>query len=93
MRSGQVLILGTGFDTRAYRLKGIEKKKVFEIDLPDIQQIEMKKLRKYFKAFPSHVSFIPIDFNNEKLEHVINQSGFDSAKPALVIFEAVTQIY
>ena len=30
----QVLILGAGFDCRAYRLPGIERARVFEIDHP-----------------------------------------------------------
>jgi methyltransferase (TIGR00027 family) len=30
----QVVILGAGFDTRAYRIPGIEKTHVFEVDHP-----------------------------------------------------------
>ena len=86
----QVLILGAGLDTRAYRLKGIEKLKVYEIDLPNIQQIKKRKLKKYFGNLPSNVNFIPIDFNKDKLENVLNNS-LDLTKSSLIIFEAVTQ--
>ena len=32
--AGQVLILGAGFDTRAYRLPGMDEVRVFELDHP-----------------------------------------------------------
>lgn len=87
----QILILGAGLDTRAYRLEGIENIKIFEVDLPNIQQIKKRKLKKYLGGFPSNVTFIPIDFNKEKLETVLNNSSFDYTKQTLVILEAVTQ--
>lgn len=87
----QVLILGAGLDTRAYRLEGIEKKSIYEVDLPNIQQTKIKGLKKYFGDLPLVVHFIPIDFNTEKTEKVLENSSFDISKPTLVILEAVTQ--
>src|SRR5574341_1797917 len=34
---GQVAILGAGFDSRAYRIAGIERARVFELDHPQTQ--------------------------------------------------------
>jgi methyltransferase (TIGR00027 family) len=87
----QVMILGAGLDTRAYRLKGLEKFEVYEVDLPNIQQIKKRKLKKYLKELPSNVTFVPIDFNKDTLENVLDKSSFDFTKSALVILEAVTQ--
>ncbi len=87
----QILILGAGLDTRAYRLDGINKKNIFEIDLPYIQQIKKKKLLKYFRKLPSMVYYIPIDFNHEKTYNVLAGTSFDFNKPTLVILEAVIQ--
>ena len=41
---GQLVILGAGFDTRPYRLPGIERIKVFEVDLLAVQEDKKKKL-------------------------------------------------
>ena len=87
----QILVLGAGFDTRAYRLKEIDKVKIYEIDLPEIQKTKKRKLKKYLSNFPINVTFIPIDFNEEKLEDVLKNSSFDRTKSTLVILEAVTQ--
>jgi methyltransferase (TIGR00027 family) len=45
---GQVMILGAGFDTRPYRLSGLEHVKAFEVDLPSVQEDKKKKLQKHF---------------------------------------------
>jgi len=87
----QILILGAGFDTRAFRLEGIEQKEIFEIDLPDIQKYKKKMLTKYIEEVPSNVHFIPVDFNETKTETVLKNSRFDFNKRTLVILEAVTQ--
>ncbi len=58
---GQVMILGTGFDTRPYRLAAIARVKVFEADLPSVQEDKKKKLQKHFGCLPEHVTFFPID--------------------------------
>ena len=87
----QILILGAGLDTRAYRLKGIEQKIIFEIDLPDVQRYKKQKLVKYLGKLPVSVKYIPIDFNKTKIESVLDNSSFNFNKRTLVIFEAVTQ--
>ena len=87
----QILILGAGLDTRAYRLEGMENIEIFEVDLPNIQQSKKQKLKKFLGDFPSNVTFIPIDFNKEKLETTLANSSFDFTKTTLVILEGVTQ--
>ena len=87
----QILILGAGLDTRAYRLDGIDQKIVYEIDLPDIQRVKKKGLKKYLGKLPTNVHFIPIDFNKEKTETVLKNTSFGFNKPTLIILEAVTQ--
>jgi len=87
----QILILGAGLDTRAYRLEGIEQKIIYEIDLPKIQKIKKQKLMKYLGKLPSIVHYIPIDFNKMKTETVLINNSFDYNKRTLVILEAVTQ--
>jgi methyltransferase (TIGR00027 family) len=88
---GQVVILGAGLDTRPYRLAGIERVKVFEVDLPSVQEEKKKKLQKRFGHLPEHVTFIPIDFDTQNLEAVFTGTAFDPASPAVFVWEGVTQ--
>lgn len=39
----QLIILGAGFDTRAYRIEGLEEIKIFEVDHPQTQQYKVEK--------------------------------------------------
>ena len=87
----QLVILGAGFDTRAYRLKGIEQIKVFEVDLPHVQADKKARVQKRFGRIPANVTFIPIDFDTQTLDTVFAGSPFDSSKPAIFVWEGVTQ--
>jgi methyltransferase (TIGR00027 family) len=87
----QLVILGAGFDTRAYRLPGMESVNVFEVDLPSVQNDKKKKIREYLGRLPDHVTFIPIDFDAQSLESVLSGSAFDPCRPAVFIWEGVTQ--
>ena len=87
----QILILGAGLDTRAYRLVGIDQRKIYEVDLPNIQKYKEQKLIKYYGKLPISVRYIPVDFNKMKMETVLNNTSFDYKKRTLVILEAVIQ--
>jgi methyltransferase (TIGR00027 family) len=87
----QILILGAGFDTRAYRMKMDAQVKVFETDLARVQQYKTEKLSKFLGALPKHVTYIPVDFNTQELADVLKENQFDFQKPTFIIWEAVTQ--
>ncbi len=87
----QLVILGAGFDTRAYRLPGIEDVQVFEIDLPKVQNDKKNKVQKALGNLPKNVIFIPIDFDQQTLEAVLAGTTFDMSKPAVFGWEGVTQ--
>src|ERR1043166_5596239 len=44
----QVVILGAGWDTRAYRLAGMNYVQVYEVDLLSVQEAKKKRLRQHF---------------------------------------------
>ena len=88
---GQVVILGAGLDTRPYRLAGMERVKVFEVDLPSVQEEKKKKLHKRFGHLPEHVTFLPLDFDTQSLQAVFTGTAFDPASPAVFVWEGVTQ--
>lgn len=87
----QVVLLGAGFDCRAYRLRQMAKVHVFEVDHPNTSAMKQAHVRKHLGRLPSHVSFVAIDFNRESLGEVLEQSGIDLTKPVFFLWEGVTQ--
>ncbi len=88
---GQVVILGAGLDTRPYRLAGMERVNVLEVDLPSVQEDKKKKLHKHFGRLPEQVTFLPIDFEMQSLEAVLSGTAFDPSRPVVFVWEGVTQ--
>jgi len=87
----QVVILGAGFDARAYRISNIEQVHVFELDLPETQRLKQKLLEKLVGKLPAHVSLVPIDFSNQDIEDVMTAAGFRKDLKTFFIWEGVTQ--
>jgi len=86
----QVVILGAGFDTRAYRIAGIEKTRVFEIDYPATQEVKLKGLKKVVDPLPDHVTFLPVDFNTQTLDDRLKNSAYNERAKTLFIWQGVT---
>lgn len=86
----QVVILGAGFDTRAYRIPGIEKTRVFEIDHPDTQVVKLERLEKVISPLSGYVTFVPVDFNTQRLEERLLSSGYNEHGKTLFIWQGVT---
>jgi methyltransferase (TIGR00027 family) len=87
----QVVILGAGVDSRAYRLPGIDQAHVYELDLPGNSKAKKARVEKLLGAKAGHVRFIPIDFEEQDLGTALAASGFDMGQPAVFVWEAVTQ--
>src|ERR671917_230893 len=86
----QVVILGAGFDTRAYRIAGIEQTRVFEVDHPATQEVKLQRLKKVTDPLPDHVTFIPVDFNTHTLAERLLASSYDEQGKTLFIWQGVT---
>jgi len=86
----QVVILGAGFDMRAFRIEGIEKTRVFEVDHPATQAAKLKKVNKIFKPIPNHVVFVSVDFNEQTLEERLLPSGYEESARTIFIWQGVT---
>jgi len=87
----QVVFLGAGFDTRPYRIQGIERTRVFEVDHPATQSEKEERLRETMGGIPPHVTLVPIDFDREGLEDVMTRAGLSSRARTLFVWEGVTQ--
>jgi len=87
----QLIILGAGYDSRAYRIEGLKGNvTVFEVDHPGTQKRKIELVKKMMDLLPSNVVYVPVDFNKEKLSQRMLQSGYDKNKKSLFIWEGVT---
>jgi len=86
----QLVIIGAGYDTRAYRIEGlIGKVKVFELDHPYTQSFKTEKVEEIFGSIPDHVAYVPIDFESENLGQKLFDYGYDPSKMTLFILEGL----
>lgn len=88
----QLVILGAGYDARAYRFEELKQGvKVFEVDHPASQATKLEKLDQIFGSRPVHVTFVPVDFNTQSLDQRLFEAGYDEGLKTLFIWQGVTQ--
>lgn len=86
----QLVILGAGYDTRAYRIKGLKGKvRVFEVDYPGTQNMKMEKIKEIFGSLPNHVAFVDADVGSEELGIRLIEHGYDPSKKTIFIMEGL----
>lgn len=89
--TSQVVILGAGFDSRAYRFHGqYPDVRFFEIDLPATSGDKQDRVEKILGSKPGWVTYVPIDFNHQTLEEVLAKAGFDKKRRTFYVWEGVT---
>ncbi len=87
----QVVILGAGLDSRAYRFgKLLNGARVFEVDFPPTQEYKKKRVREILNGLPAHVVYAPIDFTKDDLATVLKQAGYNTTKKTVFVWEGVT---
>jgi methyltransferase (TIGR00027 family) len=87
----QIVVLGAGYDTRAIRFQeAIQHTKIFELDAPTTQQEKKTRLQQANMALPQQLTFVPINFSNERLETVLLTAGYDPSQRSLFLWEGVT---
>ena len=84
----QLVILGAGFDTRAYRLPKDARVRSFEVDAPKTQAIKREMLKKA-GIDSTGVTFVNADFEKEDWLRRLVEAGFNAGKPALFLWEGV----
>jgi methyltransferase (TIGR00027 family) len=88
----QVLILGAGYDSRAYRFATeIGARPVYEVDLPPLSRRKAAVIAARADLF-GHASVhrVEIDFRTESLADRLAGSGFAPGEPTFVVWEGVS---
>ena len=77
----QIIILGSGYDCRAYRLRGIEKTCIYELDHPAPFGAKVRHLGRLLPVIPENVTFVKVDFAHQDFAKVLNNSSCDRTVP------------
>ncbi len=87
----QVIILGAGYDSRAYRFRdAFPRLRFFEVDLPAMSLQKKLRVKEIFGHLPENVVHIPLDFNTQSLKAALIEAGYTPKKKSLFIWEGVT---
>lgn len=86
----QLVLLGAGFDARAYRLDAAERTRVLEVDAPETQSVKRAAIEHRLGRTPENVSWVPVDFERDDLAASLRDAGLDPAAPAFFVWEGVT---
>jgi len=77
----QYVVLGAGLDTFAYR-NPFPTLRVFEVDVPVMQEWKRGKLQSAAIAEPANLTFVPLDFEHQTLAAGLAAAGFNFTRPA-----------
>jgi methyltransferase (TIGR00027 family) len=77
----QLVVLGAGLDTYAYRGKFRDVLRIFEVDHPATQAWKRQRLTDAAIDVPELLTFAPVDFERETLADGLKAAGFDPAQP------------
>ena len=86
----QLVILGAGFDTRAYRFAELLKdKRVIEVDYRSTQELKKRRLQS-IGDLPPNLRFVEIDFRRDNLMDVLRSAGYQADEKTFFIWEGVS---
>ena len=77
------MILGAGLDTYALRHPELaDRVRIFEVDQPGMQALKQERVRRVHGGLPAHVTFVPVDFETDRLHEALDRAGLDPSTPA-----------
>ena len=87
----QVVVLGAGFDSRAYRFQSqLGDVRFMEVDLGSTQAYKKQRLGDIFGVMPSNVSFVPMDFTKDNLLEQLRNAGYSEQQKTFFLWEGVS---
>jgi methyltransferase (TIGR00027 family) len=87
----QIVLLGAGYDSRAYRFAGQNQgTRIFELDIAPTQNRKVQCLKRARVDIPAEVQFVPINFNRQTLQEVLAGAGYDPNLKTFFSWEGVS---
>lgn len=88
--AGQVVILGAGFDSRAYRMQDdLRAAVVFEVDHPVTSARKRARVAEVLGKETPAVRYVTLDFNRDDLGEALAGHGYDPSARSVVIWSGV----
>lgn len=84
--ASQVVILGSGLDTRAFRLTFPHETKLFELDLPEVIERKITLLKDASANCQHYILKTDI---NQPWEHLLLEKGYQISRPAVFLLEGL----
>lgn len=88
--AAQIVILGAGYDSRAYRVAQAEAARVYEVDHPATQAVKRRGLVRALGAEPANVVWVGVDFLREDFGSALLDAGYSASAATFFIWEGVT---
>ena len=86
----QIVILGAGLDTRAYRFRELlQQCRVIEVDAEPTQQYKKHRLRAAMVDVPPNLTYARCDFACDSLSEVLRAAGYNAGEKTFYIWEGV----
>ena len=88
--ASQAVLLGAGYDSRAYRLRdralGVD---FFEVDHPRMSRRKRRMLGRILGGVPNDVHYVEVDFERDELGAGLRAGGFDVNERTVWIWSGV----
>ena len=84
----QVVLLGSGCDSRSARLASLDEAKLFELDRAPTLQTKRARLA---AREPSSIRYLPVDFSRHDFVTLMRTSDFDRRAPSVFVWEGTSQ--
>jgi len=85
----QVVILGAGLDSRAYRMPELATTTVFEVDHPVTAAYKRERVAAVIGDPPANVRYVEIDFASEDLATVMTAHGHEAGERSAAVWSGV----
>ncbi|MEQ1783456.1 MAG: SAM-dependent methyltransferase [Hyphomonadaceae bacterium] len=85
----QLVVLGAGLDTFAYRSPLASKLTMFEVDFPATQAWKKRRLEETGITPPANLVYAPVNFETDDLVGQLEAAGFDPAKRSYFLWLGV----
>ncbi len=72
----QLVVLGAGLDTLAYRTPLADRLRIFEVDFPATQARKREMLAAAGIAVPATLTYVAVDFERQSLADALDAAGF-----------------
>jgi methyltransferase (TIGR00027 family) len=87
----QLVILGAGADSRAYRLRvRLPSVRVFEVDHPETGAWKQQRVLRMLGHLPDHVRHVAVNLESDALDSALQSAGFDWSAITFFLWEGVS---